>query len=475
MAAGTQGLVRLVADGFGGAIVAWADRRSGSGDIYAQRVDGNGSALWTIDGVPICTAIGDQTLPSLVADGANGGIVVWEDDRTGTGCDLFMQRVDPLGNVLWTPNGVAACSNPSIKLYSTAATDGAGGALIAWSDGRNEATEPDVYVQRVNSSGVPVWNSEGVAVCTVVRFQWGADIVSDGAGGAIVAWEDCRTDPLGECSFSDIYAQRVNAAGATQWTANGVAVTLTQPRESNPSVTSDGEGGAIIAWDSADIFAQRISPSGLVLWTPDGVPVCTAPGVQNGNTMIADGTGGVIIAWTDDVPNLEDDMYAGRINASGQPLWGANGMPIGVATGQQQSPGLISDGWGGAIFAWQDDRNGINADDIYAQRVTGSGSIPTAIGDSRSPAFALSECAPNPFSGRTTMQLTLTGGTLVTLQVYDAAGRLVSTSRSNLGVGTHQLEFDGTDGKGRRLSSGVYFTRVTADGSSMTRKMVIVR
>jgi hypothetical protein len=114
-------------------------------------------------------------------------------------------------------------------------------------------------------------------------------------------------------------------------------------------------------------------------------------------------------------------------------------------------------------------------DDIYAQRVTGSGSIPTAVRDAGPPAFAVSEFAPNPLSNRATMQLILDRESVVTLQIYDAAGRLIGRSRGNFTEGPHQLEFDGTDGNGHRLPSGVYFARVTVDGSSTTRKMVIVR
>jgi hypothetical protein len=41
-------------------------------------------------------------------------------------------------------------------------------------------------------------------------------IVSDNAGGAIIAWRDTRSVNW------DVYAQRVNASGVAQWTANGV-------------------------------------------------------------------------------------------------------------------------------------------------------------------------------------------------------------------------------------------------------------
>ena len=476
----SQGGCSIVADGSGGAIIFWSDSRAAEFfyDIYAQRLNANGESEWAPNGVPICTAARTQELPLTVADGAGGAIVVWQDERIQDHYDLFMQRVNGAGVPLWASDGVPVTSSSTgAKFYASVSSDQAGGVLVTWTEGRSDETESDIYVQKINGTGLSYWDAEGVAVCTAYHLQYSGDIVPDGAGGAIAVWDDCRATWFGDCYYSDIYAQRVDAAGATQWAENGIPITYTLPHESNSRVVSDGHGGAIISWDLEydDIFAQRINASGAFLWTPSGVPICTLPGAQYDNTLIADGIGGAIIAWNDDVPNLNDNVGASRINASGQPLWGSNGVAVTVAPGEQQWPVLVSDGWGGAIFAWQDNRSGVNTDDIYAQRVTGAGAIPTAVRDASPPAFAMSEFAPNPSSGRATTQLSLDRESDVTLQIYDAAGRLISASRGSFATGTHQLEFDGTDGNGRRLPSGVYFARVTADGSSITRKMIIVR
>ena len=62
------------------------------------------------------------------------------------------------------------------------------------------------------------WTADGVALCTAANDQINPQIVSDGSGGAIITWQDYRGGNY------DIYAQRVNASGAVQWTADGVAV-----------------------------------------------------------------------------------------------------------------------------------------------------------------------------------------------------------------------------------------------------------
>src|SRR5258707_986624 len=96
------------------------------------------------------------------------------------------------------------------KHHPTIVSDGAGGAIVTWTDYRNY----DIYAQRVNATGAPQWGTDGVALCVAVNVQIRPTIASDGSGGAIVTWEDeRRTYPA-----VDIYAQRVNGAGVSQWT-----------------------------------------------------------------------------------------------------------------------------------------------------------------------------------------------------------------------------------------------------------------
>src|SRR5437588_625279 len=70
VAAGDQKAVVAVSDGSGGAILAWQDSRTGPVDILAQRIDANGTPLWTANGVVVCNAVGDQTTPTIISDNA---------------------------------------------------------------------------------------------------------------------------------------------------------------------------------------------------------------------------------------------------------------------------------------------------------------------------------------------------------------------------------------------------------------------
>lgn len=80
---GSQTNVQIVSDGSGGSICTWVDTRNGAQDIYAQRMNANGSLLWNVDGIAICNAVSDQYSPRLVSDAAGGAIIAWYDNRAG--------------------------------------------------------------------------------------------------------------------------------------------------------------------------------------------------------------------------------------------------------------------------------------------------------------------------------------------------------------------------------------------------------
>src|SRR5262249_3423658 len=110
-----QFLTTVVPDGAGGVIVAWEDDRhltTGGVDIYAQRVNGAGGVQWMADGIPVCVASDDQVFPVLVADGGGGAVVAWHDyrDYATSGVDVYAQRVNGAGVVQWAADGVPVCS-----------------------------------------------------------------------------------------------------------------------------------------------------------------------------------------------------------------------------------------------------------------------------------------------------------------------------------------------------------------------------
>ncbi|MBE0433569.1 T9SS type A sorting domain-containing protein [candidate division WOR-3 bacterium] len=83
---------------------------------------------------------------------------------------------------------------------------------------------------------------------------------------------------------------------------------------------------------------------------------------------------------------------------------------------------------------------------------------------------------PNPFSKNTTIRFFLNKRAKINLKVYDQSGRLVKTLIEGItDAGYKEVKWDGCDDYGRRLSSGVYFYRLTSEAVTQTKKLVLLR
>ncbi|MBN2071172.1 MAG: T9SS type A sorting domain-containing protein [Candidatus Krumholzibacteriota bacterium] len=320
------------------------------------------SGAWITDGVEVCTAEFHQFEPKITTDGNGGAIVIWADVRvTGSYDGIYAQRVDENGNLLWNREGIAITVTAQDGSSHRMVSDNAGGAITAW------LQSSDIYAQRIDEDGNLLWETGGVVVCENPDLQYKLVMVEDGYGGSIITWCDNRDGGYA------IYAQRIDSAGNTLWTAGGVNAgpyIVGTYDESNATtvLTGDGAGGAIMVWYREtdglirDIVAQRIDAAGNPVWqggillNPDSV-------VQRRLAIVTDGSGGAIVSWV----NYEDGeyaIYAQRLDPGGNELWTSGGVEIFGAT-SYDFPLAVEDGSGGAIvmassrhYLQRVDRNG---------------------------------------------------------------------------------------------------------------------
>ena len=332
---GGQYVRSLVSDVSGGAVIAW----SGLGGVLMQRVNSAGEPQWG-GGVPISSdERGSSSGFAMVSDGSGGAIIAWE----GLGF-VYVQRVDYEGALKWEVDGMPLCSTPTYQPRVTLVSDGAEGAIVCWTGKHDKRS--GIYGQRFDNAGQPLWGTEGVLVRSGAL---GPATASDGMGGTFVAWTDEQNG--GGRESGDIYAQRLNPDGTLAWEGDGLPICTAPNRQLCPAVVSDGSGGAIIAWqdgrdseatDAADqlwtdevnvrhnddIYAQRVDSSGEVLWALNGVSVCNAPHLQTWLGMTGCGSGSAVLIWADyrDYPledmhtdfNVAFDWYGQRVNAPGK-------------------------------------------------------------------------------------------------------------------------------------------------------------
>jgi flagellar hook assembly protein FlgD len=92
------------------------------------------------------------------------------------------------------------------------------------------------------------------------------------------------------------------------------------------------------------------------------------------------------------------------------------------------------------------------------------------------PEYRLHPNVPNPFNPSTSIRYEVpAGGGWVSIIVYDVEGRRVRTLVDGLQPGgTQSVSWDGRDSAGRRVASGIYFYRMTAENFQHTRKMALL-
>lgn len=517
---------QIISDDNDGGIIIWEDYR-GDGDIYAQRISGNGNLLWQNNGVPVCNAVNAQDQIKIIKDNNGGAFIVWVDRRISSfNTNIFAQRIDNGGNSLWAVNGVPVCQAIGNQLNPDIIEDGTGGIIVTWTDFRNGSNDADVFAQRISPNGNISWQTDGVVVCDTTDDQALPQLVfvDDDTLGVIVVWEDDRNSNL---SQRDIYAQRVDLNGNTLWQSNGKIVTDGANQQRRFKVTTSTDNDIIVAWEDyrststgRDIWVQKFDKYGTKKWG-NGINVSPRTGTQldlgiasdnsnniyltyrdlkygnwvaaqkldeNGNKawtdsgvvigvmsvspkIIIDNSNNPILFYEDGRNSLGNDVYASKLDQFGNFIWQPTGIPVSTAPNNQGYISAIPDGLGGAIVVWEDNRT--DTTDIYASRVYSKGSI-TLINENNSEAlssFKLSQNYPNPFNPSTKISWQSPVSGHQTLKVYDVLGNEVATLVDEYReAGIYEVTFDASG-----LPSGIYFYKLQAGEFSAVRKMILMK
>lgn len=336
-----------------------------------------------------------------ISDGAGGAIIAWQDKES-----IYAQRIDSTGKPLWTDGGVLVCEKPMLPKYFALSSDGFGGAIITWDDRANLSDDHEdpayfapipVYSQRIDADGEPLWG-EGILTGTTQRYgEHMPQVVPDGTGGAIAAWDDFQ--PVSRALHDDyLRLQKIDPEGSLVWGEKGVLVVSSSPfrpltpeekargikgtlTRSRPTyrgyqeIVSDGSGGVIVFWAEEAgsrehrIRAQRVDGGGEFAWQDNGILVRTTD--YSYVSAVSDGAGGAIVTTRS---SKLDTTYVQRINASGELLWPAEGISLW----ETYTSHFMSDGLGGAIFLQNEDQppHGNPRDrqiSLYAQRLDHEG------------------------------------------------------------------------------------------------------
>ncbi len=563
-----------MADHAGGSYVAWLDARpaGGAGEgpgVHLQHLTVDGTVVpgWPPDGVAVSQGVNESFL-NMLGDPSGGVILSWLD----SGYSIHVQRVTPSGLPYsgWPANGVPASpyiddSQRSVRALDIA-EDGAGGAILVWPSG------PNLMVEHVTGAGLPdpEWGSGGIVLGSF--YYSGVEsphVDKDGSGGAFVTWTMdsayCFVEPYqcydyggqfrrhvtamghidpawsafdagfyhpriaadgvggafltrirGPYGDGNIYAERVGPDGSTNWAVTGLA---SEFPVGSVSVTSDGEGGTLLLWGAwsgtgLDIYAQRLDASGIVIyalrldamgmpatqWAPNGVLICDAIYPQIAPAITTDGGGGAVIAWQDQRNGRDFDIYAQRVlldqpvpalvslaglsaTAGGVRLdWysGTTGLAdVRIERREKATQWLVvgrADPDGRGHLVWTDTAVVPGGHYGYRLAYTQGGrrqvSGDTWVDVPRSLMLALEGAHPNPAVDYLNAAFALPSGDQATLDILDIMGRrVVEREVGQLGPGRHVVRLE----VGARVPPGLYWLRLSQGGRSLVARAIVIR
>jgi hypothetical protein len=443
--------VSTISDGSGGAIIAWQNNKG----IHVQHVDLQGNVLWQKGGLLVTNTkeIADpfiltQTDFTMVTDGAGGAIIAWAGGSSAQAkinstayfspLTIYVQRITADGKIMWNQTAVSTGDNWEMI------PDGEGGVIIAWDNFKpfSEALHDDyLCLQKISSNGSMLWGNTGLTLVKSSPFHsvtgveisgvnsrsvdrsyptytGTQDIVTDGAGGVMVIW-----DEEGESDANQVFEQRVDSQGNPVWTDSTLVGNGTYQYN---SLRTDGLGGAFLALQAKNqgvIFQVQVGHNGELEGLTQYYPY-----------EVGDGSGGSISASIDLVHPvmssslIYDTLSVQRLDAEGSQIWPEKQVFSSQLGYQILNLNCISDDNEGIFLSWQLIRGDIAYGITYAQRLDAAGNI--LFGNSGINVFGMTDT----YQGRASALSDGSGGIFVVAPISNGAfgGNSVCVQHMNL-------------------------------------------
>ncbi|MBL8857803.1 MAG: hypothetical protein JNL28_04765 [Planctomycetes bacterium] len=325
---------------------------------------------------------GDQAVPLIAASGDGSTWMAWFDQRGGSYA-VYAQRVDAQGNETFAHGGVLVSGNPqNTSLVGwDMISDGAGGCVLAFTDTRN-GPDLDVYAYRLDAAGNQLWGANGVTLSADSDFEANPALARTSDGYFVCAWTHSPSTGPGAIRY-----QRIDGAGVLQYPANGLAIT--GPGTEKPgfaSIVEADAGSYIISYlrntavftSPRHIHAQKFNGAGAAQWNAGAATIVyDLNSVSIGYTPLlrSDGAGGAVLAWHRSVGS-DFEVMVQRLSATGVEAYAHNGLSVCQDTTIELDPTLSIDPSSGDAFVFFDKRNaGQSMWSFSVQRVSTAGAL----------------------------------------------------------------------------------------------------
>ncbi|EMB19109.1 Pentaxin [Rhodopirellula europaea 6C] len=349
-------------------VVVWDDYQNGDSDVYAKVYDADGTVL-TADFRVHSASTSAQDWGSVTMAENGNFLVTWDDARSGT-YETYMRLFDVNGNALTAETQVSGLSGGQANTSADFAADGSFVVVF------ESLTEPNVYLQRYNASGVAQGTNTLINTTTSGTQQNAVVAVADD-GSFVVTWESENQDD--GISYG-IYAQRYDASGVAQGSNFLVNQTIAGNQQ-YANVDSDAEGNFVVTWTSSDgnqdgTWARRFDSSGSALDDEFQVNTYTQ-GNQARSHVDMNATGDFMITWNSASQDGNGGgVYAQQFNSDGVRV--SEEVLVNTTTSNEQGNTTVALSGDKAVVAWSGNGPG-DAQGVFTQRFSTNSLSPLVV------------------------------------------------------------------------------------------------
>ena len=327
---GEQALAKIGSTSDGGSYISWFDNRSGSYAVYLQRLDPLGNKMWAPNGLLISNNSQSSSLVDwdLMVDDNDNVIVAFTDTRNSGNLNPFVYAISPTGNFLWGPNGIDLNPTADFQANPKLAKTDDGNIVVAWIIA---TTRYQVGLQKISPAGAKLWGTNPIILQSATEGYGYPDIVTSDSGG-VVLFHTATTGSF-PAQTVKLRAKKITSAGSISWGVNvqdlGKIAAFTTPK-----VYTDNNNGGLIAWhDDRDNnslqsgFVQRVSSSGTIYFPVDGAEVSLMANRHKFNPVVAfdNTTDETYVFWVETEPNQNQNGISGqKLSLNGTRQWTDN-------------------------------------------------------------------------------------------------------------------------------------------------------
>ena len=468
----------LTVDQQNNALITWQDIRSGVNNVYVYKFARSNQIgaqfLWGEDGVTLSADTSTDYAnysPKILNASDDNTYVAWM--KTGwADSPLMFQKLSPTGSKLWGITGMSI-SNPGFDLTWPQLLESNDGNLLVkfYSDsGPSYSPTRHLKVMKLNANGIPAWTTVISDAAGISAWNQIIGFESDGAGGAVLAWHDDRNND----NVNEIYFSHVTASGSVTTDPDGTLITgATGNQQYYPHLAVDpAQSQAYVFYKFTDpdqnnsgLGAQLMSFTGARVWGDTGITLENmSPYVVNPQYAALMPTGATCIYQYGAAPSSDVNLHvrARCLSPTGSSAWSSDYVSVATSNTSKMhfDCDLAPGGW--KVVVWED---GNSAYDTYGMRLNHDGSIGMF--------FAPPENLSAEIVGSTSVQLFWelppVGG-INTINVYrngnfvtSVPGTATSYLFENLPAGTHSFMVQATYYAGNSAYSNVVTVTIVSN------------